>query len=135
MRRTWWLLLGGLAIAALVGLLLLVIDANESERTATAQRATEIAACRESNVPNAYIRLVLARSPGFKPAALGLPEPVRVLPILSCAEGADDGHPVRLRPAQERRYLVLFARGRLPIVRAGRVVGSEPFPAPPRPRR
>jgi hypothetical protein len=135
MRRTLWLLAIGAAVALLVLALLLIVDAHESDRTRDARRATEVATCRESNVPNAYIRLVLARSPGFDPSRLGLPAPERVLPILSCAQGAEAGHPVRLRPSQERRYLVVFAHGHLPIVRAGQVVGAEPFPAPPRPRR
>lgn len=128
----WRLFALGVGIAAAIAGVLLVVDVLEAERTDVAARKVTINACREGNLAGGYIRLVLERSPGFDARRLGLPEPDEALPILSCQETYEAGEPVRLRPRQEKLYLRVYARGRLPLVRDGVVVGSEPLPAPRR---
>lgn len=123
-RGRWWLLgIGAVVAAGILAAAILVVTDSQRKRDKLA-----VAICRESNVPNAYIRLVLQRSPGFQARKLGLPEPSAVLPILSCQQSVEAGKNVRLAPAEEVRYLRIFASGRLPLVHEGRIVGTEPFP-------
>jgi hypothetical protein len=123
-RSRWWLLGVGVVIAlGIFAAAWIVVLDSQSKRN-----RLEVEVCREGNIPNAYIRLVLDRSPGFKATKLGLPAPSAVLPILSCQQSVDAGRNIRLAPNQEARYLHTFATGRLPFVDHGRVVGSEPFP-------
>lgn len=124
----------GLIVAVAMGVTFFVVNGRETERTNVAARQVTIDACREGNLAGGYIRLVLERSPGFNPRRLNIPPPDRALPMLSCQETYEHGRPIRLRPAEERRYLRIYARGRLPLVKNGRVVGDEPLPAPPRRR-
>lgn len=120
MRQRWPYLLVGMAVAlALYGGVWI-----GGQRT----RGIQYEDCREGNIPNAYLR-IRARALKDQRGANLAP---RVLPILSCEETLDVGHPVRLRPEEERRYLMIFEGGRLPIVRKGHVTGSGPFPAPRR---
>lgn len=127
MRRRRYLALG-LIGAVVLGGVLWVVDSREGERTELGTEHVQYQDCREGNLPNAYVRLVLARSPGFDPAKLGVPNADDVLPILSCAETVESGHPVRLRQRQERRYLRVVARSCLPIVDNGKIVGAEALP-------
>jgi hypothetical protein len=130
-RSRWWLLGIGIVVAlGIVAASVIVVSDSQRRRNQLA-----VAICRESNVPNAYIRLVLQRSPGFQARKLGLPEPSAVLPILSCQQSVEAGKNVRLAPVEEARYLRIFASGRLPLVHEGRIVGTESFPvAKPEPR-
>lgn len=89
--------------------------------------AADYAQCRQENLPNAYLRL--RRPPGQRDER---PRANVVLPILWCRATVERDRPVRLRPSEERRYLKVVRRERLPVVDGdtGRVVGSEPLPTP-----
>jgi hypothetical protein len=126
-RRTLFAV-GCVLAVSLVTVVWIATDTADNARNHLA-----VAICREGNLPNGYIRLVLDRNPRFDPQALGVPAPEDALPILSCQQTVDDGRPVRLAPAQERLYLKTLARSRLPVVRHGEVVGSEPLPPAPPP--
>lgn len=122
-------------VSVALGLVLLVVVAVVS--TAVWQNVHRIdalsyGACREGNLANGYIRLVLDETRGFDPAKVDLPDPDDVLPILSCRESIEAGRPVRLRADEEAHWLRVFKRGRLPLVDHGHVVGSESLPAPKR---
>lgn len=84
----------------------------------------DYAACREANIPNAFIRTVDLLPPDQATRA------DRDLPILWCRATVERGYPVRLAPIEERRYLAIYRRGRLPHVSdtTGRVIGSDPLP-------
>lgn len=105
-------------------------DALDRERrmNAAARAAADYADCREDNLAFAYQRVVAMRFPSL---AQRRPRPGIVLPILWCRRTVAVGHPVRLPPGQEIRYLNVYKRERLPLVddATGRVVGDEPLPA------
>lgn len=123
------LFVAGVAAALVVLAVFYVVNGREEERTDVAADAVQIAACREANLPNAYIRLVLERSPGFDAGRLGLPPADEALPILSCAQTVQSSRgPVALSKRQTRRYLRIIVRRCLPRVDHGRVVGAERLP-------
>lgn len=118
----------GCVLAIALGLMAWIVSSSSDDRAD--RLAYEV--CRENNLPNAYLRLLLELNPDFDYEERGVPAPQVALPILSCQETVEASRPVRLRPEEERRYLRILARGRLPHVRDGEVVGSDPLPAPPR---
>lgn len=122
--RTWFVIIGTCIGLGLYGTLFVAAW----QRQQGLDRA-HLASCDESNIPHAYIQLVLDRI-DFDYGRLGLPAPSEALPILDCGETVEQDRNIRLSKGQERLYLRVFADGQLPVVEDGRVLGGEPFPSP-----
>jgi hypothetical protein len=143
-RRTRWLI-GSLAVFIVLAVLTvlsigIVRNTQRAERNvkridrlqadgAARDFKAKYADCREGNLPTAFVRLTIGRY--LPPAARR--DADRKLPILWCYATVQLGMPVRLSPEEERRYLRVYDRSRLPVVDThGHVVGSQPLPAPRR---
>lgn len=120
-----WIHNNWLAIAVVVALVFsFVVQHDDATSQATKNErdsiARSVATCNRQQPGRAYLQIRAAADPSG-PAK----DATAVYAILDCdATVANNGVPVALRASEEAKYLTLFKRRRIGIVKDGRVTGS-----------